>query len=167
MNDMTIRNKLGMLISEKEHNENRKLTYRTISEETGISTGVLVRYMAQNLGAIDINTLETLCEYFNVQPGEIFYWEPKIKPASELDKISKLGAILALANDPHIDGKTKQELIEAEFRKEGHLELDFLTIDELKLYTQALQLLESRARQNKAGNKTKTNQDQDPNPSNN
>lgn len=80
MLDMTIYNRLKILIAEKEFREKRKLTYRTISQETGISTATLTLYMKQGVKAFDTGTLETLCKYFGVLPGEILTYseEPPI-----------------------------------------------------------------------------------------
>lgn len=71
---MAIYNRLKILIAEKEFREKRKLTYRTISDETGISTTTLTLYMSQKGDRIDLNTLETLCKYFNCQPGDILIY---------------------------------------------------------------------------------------------
>jgi putative transcriptional regulator len=74
MLDMTIYNRLKILIAEKEFREDRKLTYRTISEETGISTSTLTLYMRQGVGAFDTGTIETLCKYFDCQPGDLIVY---------------------------------------------------------------------------------------------
>ena len=71
--DMAIYNKLKIKIAEKEFAENRKLTYRTISKETGISTTTLTKYINQG-GGIDPGTLEKLCEYFDCQPGDLLVY---------------------------------------------------------------------------------------------
>ena len=71
---MTIYNRLKILIAEKEFREDRKLTYRTISEETGISTSTLTLYMRQGVGAFDTGTIETLCKYFGCQPGDLIVY---------------------------------------------------------------------------------------------
>jgi putative transcriptional regulator len=73
MLDMAIYNKLKIKIAEKEFHENRKLTYRTISKETGISTTTLTKYINQG-GGIDPGTLEKLCEYFDCQPGDLLVY---------------------------------------------------------------------------------------------
>jgi putative transcriptional regulator len=75
MLDMAIYNKLKIKIAEKEFKENRKLTYRTISQETGISTTTLTKYINQG-GGIDPGTLEKLCEYFQCQPGDLLVYSP-------------------------------------------------------------------------------------------
>jgi putative transcriptional regulator len=74
MFNMAIYNRLKILIAEKELRENRKLTYRAISQETGISTTTLVLYMRQGVGAFDTGTLETLCNYLNCQPGDLIIY---------------------------------------------------------------------------------------------
>jgi putative transcriptional regulator len=74
MNIMAIYNRLKILIAEKELREKRKLTYRTLAQETGISTATLTLYMSQKADRVDLTTLATLCEYFDVQPGEILIY---------------------------------------------------------------------------------------------
>jgi putative transcriptional regulator len=73
MLNVAIYNRLKILIAEKEFNEGRKLTYRTISKETGISTTTLTKYINQG-GGIDPGTLEKLCKYFNCQPGDLLVY---------------------------------------------------------------------------------------------
>ena len=73
LENMAIYNKLKILIAEKEFREGRKLTYRTISKETGISTTTLTKYINQG-GGIDPGTLEKLCEYFGCQPGDLLIY---------------------------------------------------------------------------------------------
>ena len=73
MLNVAIYNRLKILIAEKEFSEGRKLTYRTISKETGISTTTLTKYINQG-GGIDPGTLEKLCKYFNCQPGDLLVY---------------------------------------------------------------------------------------------
>ncbi len=83
---MAIYNRLKVLIAEKELREKRKLTYRTIAEETGLSIGTLTVYMTQRVNRFDGSTIETLCDYFGVQPGDLLIYtanppQPKQKAA--------------------------------------------------------------------------------------
>ena len=71
MSIMAIYNKLKVLIAEKEIKENRRLSYRTISEETGISLSILTSYATQKTNRFDGQTLERLCNYFVCQPGDL------------------------------------------------------------------------------------------------
>ncbi len=85
MFNMTIYNRLKILIAEKELREKRKLTYRTLAQETGISTATLTLYMSQKADRVDLKTLETLCDYFSVQPGDILIYTkepPEISQAA-------------------------------------------------------------------------------------
>jgi putative transcriptional regulator len=72
---MAIKNRLKILIAEKEIKENRKLTLRTISQEIGISTNSLVAYTNQNVVRFDASVLEAFCQYFNCEIGEILFFE--------------------------------------------------------------------------------------------
>lgn len=76
MLDMAIKNKLKILISEKEYREGRKLSYRTVAEEAGISLSVLTDYTSQRVKRFDAVTLEKLCQYFECQPGDLLEYSP-------------------------------------------------------------------------------------------
>jgi len=69
--DMTIYNRVKILIAEKEFREKRKLTYRIIAQETGLTVSTLTAYLTQKATRFDGPTLETLCKYFDCQPGDI------------------------------------------------------------------------------------------------
>lgn len=71
MFDMAIKNKLKVLISEKEYRENRKLSYRTVAEEANIPLSVLTDYTSQKVKRFDVKTLEKLCKYLGCQPGDL------------------------------------------------------------------------------------------------
>lgn len=85
MFNMAIYNKLNILLAEKEFNEKRKLTYRTISEETGISTTTLTKYIKQG-GGIDPGTLEKLCAYLACQPGDLLVYSEDPPPSPKQPK---------------------------------------------------------------------------------
>jgi putative transcriptional regulator len=69
--DMTIQNRLKVLLAEKELRENRKLTYRAVSKETGLAIGTLTEYMTQRVRRFDKSTLETLCQYLSCDVGDL------------------------------------------------------------------------------------------------
>jgi putative transcriptional regulator len=87
MLNMAIYNKLKILIAEKEFREGRKLTYRVIAKETGISTTTLTKYIKQGNG-IDPGTLEKLCEYLPCQPGDLLIYAED-QPAPTTKKASR------------------------------------------------------------------------------
>lgn len=80
---MVIQNRMKILIAQKELREGRKLTYRTIAQETGISTSTLTAYVGQRVDSFARSTLETLCQYFSCQPGDILEYLPEELPPAE------------------------------------------------------------------------------------
>ena len=76
LQDMAIRTKFGILLEQKAYRENRTLTYKTVSEETGISVSVLTDYKASNVKRFDAVTLQKLCDYFDCQPGDLLEYVP-------------------------------------------------------------------------------------------
>ncbi len=65
-----IRSRLSLLLAEKAHREGRKLPYRLVSRETGLSQGVLVRLNSEKIDRVDADSLNTLCGYFST-PGRV------------------------------------------------------------------------------------------------
>ena len=76
--DMAIYNRLKILIAEKEFREGKKLTYRTIKEDTGLNISTLTAYMTQRVNRFDKSTLETLCRYLNCQPGDLLIYSEDV-----------------------------------------------------------------------------------------
>jgi putative transcriptional regulator len=72
---MTIKNRVKILIAEKEIKENRKLTMRIIAQEAGVSTNSLVAYTNQEVVRFDAVVLEAFCKYFNCGVGDILFYE--------------------------------------------------------------------------------------------
>lgn len=69
MNQVATR--LKLLISEKEFTERRRLTYETISNETGIATSTLTDWVNSNVKRFDGDTIAKLCEYFNCNISDL------------------------------------------------------------------------------------------------
>jgi putative transcriptional regulator len=74
--DMTIQNRLKILLAEKELREARKLTYRTVAKETGLAIDTLTAYMTQRVNRFDKSTLETLCNYLSCDIGDLLKFSP-------------------------------------------------------------------------------------------
>jgi DNA-binding Xre family transcriptional regulator len=72
---MAIANRLKILIAEKEFHEKRKLPYRIIAKETGISVNAITAYGTQNVARFDAPILEAFCKYFNCGVGDILFYE--------------------------------------------------------------------------------------------
>ncbi len=87
-----IRSNLDLLRVQKERQEGRRLPYRVIAEETGLSQGVLVRLMSQEFERVDRGSLNTLCGYFGVGVGDVLEYLPDKIVETELPAESKQAA---------------------------------------------------------------------------
>jgi DNA-binding Xre family transcriptional regulator len=69
----------------KEFREKRDLPIRTISEETGLSQGAILRVKNLSLQRVYFSTLEALCSYFEVKTlSELIEYVPdRPDPAQE------------------------------------------------------------------------------------
>jgi putative transcriptional regulator len=72
--------KLPLLRVMKEAREGRKLPYRIIAEETGLSQGVLVRMMNSEFERVETPTLDALCKYFGCGIGDLLEYQEGEKP---------------------------------------------------------------------------------------
>lgn len=79
-----IQSRLPELKLAKEREEGRKLPYRVLSEETGLSVGALQRLMETSgeVDRIDGSTLSRLCDYFGVGVGELLVYVPGVRSST-------------------------------------------------------------------------------------
>lgn len=69
--------RLKNLIAEKEFKERRKITYKVIQDETGLSSTTIAKLLAyKGVQRIDGSTLDKLCEFFGCQVGDILTYVP-------------------------------------------------------------------------------------------
>ncbi|HEY0074975.1 MAG TPA: helix-turn-helix transcriptional regulator [Abditibacteriaceae bacterium] len=54
----------------KAFEEKRKLTLRTIADETGLSLGTVHRVSSGEIEKVYLSTIDTLCAYFGCTVGE-------------------------------------------------------------------------------------------------
>ena len=71
-----IHSNVKVLIAQKERREGRKLPYRVVTEETGLSSGVLTRLMNSEFDRVERTTLNTLCWYFGCGAGDLLIYTP-------------------------------------------------------------------------------------------
>jgi DNA-binding Xre family transcriptional regulator len=66
---------------QKAYLEKRDLPIRTISEETGLSQGAILRVKNLKMERVYLSTLETLCRYFGVKSlSELIEYVPDEDP---------------------------------------------------------------------------------------
>lgn len=68
---MTIQFRLKELMAQKERVEGERVTYRDISEATGISTNTLTILANNRMKQIGLSTIGRLLEYFDCEPGDL------------------------------------------------------------------------------------------------
>ena len=73
---MAIRYRLKALIEHKESLENRKITYRKMASESGVSTNTITNIATQKAEYIHRKNLDRLCKYFSCTPGDIIIYVP-------------------------------------------------------------------------------------------
>lgn len=91
--------RLKQLIAEKEFKERRKITYKVIQDETGLSSTTIAKLLSyKGVNRIDGTTLDKLCDFFGCQVGDILLYIPDfidppklgnntIQPEENLDTI--------------------------------------------------------------------------------
>jgi putative transcriptional regulator len=52
--------------------EQRGVTWQKFGEETGLSKQTVYALMTSKITRLDFRTLDVLCSYFGVTPGEVF-----------------------------------------------------------------------------------------------
>ncbi|MDC0826911.1 helix-turn-helix domain-containing protein [Lactococcus petauri] len=65
-----IKNRLWVLMAE------RRTKISIVSDATGISRTTLTNLKYNRSNRIDFKTLEVLCQYLSITPGEFFEYEP-------------------------------------------------------------------------------------------
>ena len=85
-----IRSNMNVLLAQKENREGRKLPYRVITEETGLSSGVLTRLLNSAFDRVERGTLDTLCQFFGCGVGDLLEYVPseQIMPTREREGVA-------------------------------------------------------------------------------
>jgi putative transcriptional regulator len=84
---MTVRSRLKVLIAQRNldraHRGEDPLTVREIAEACRLAPSVITGLTANRSKRVDFDTLNALCGYFGVQPGELLEYVPDADDASE------------------------------------------------------------------------------------
>jgi len=68
-----LRNRILILVTEKERNLGRRITQKEIAQNIGVSEQLIGRWMKNKVKQFDGETIEKLCAYFNCDVGELLY----------------------------------------------------------------------------------------------
>lgn len=81
---MTIKCTLRLLIARENVRRAEQgqptLSQATVAHETGIAPSVINGLVTGRTQRVDFQTIDRLCAFFKVQPGELFVWEPENDP---------------------------------------------------------------------------------------
>lgn len=68
---MPVRSNLRVLHSLKEAEAGRRITYREVEAETGMTEAQISRYMNNKVVMFHAETLDRLCAFYDCEPGDI------------------------------------------------------------------------------------------------
>ena len=81
---MTVRSRLKLLIAERNLDRIKQglpeITQREIAAESHLPLSTVSGLTSGRAGRVDFRTIDKLCRYFNVQPGELLEYVPGPKP---------------------------------------------------------------------------------------
>ncbi|NUM77656.1 helix-turn-helix transcriptional regulator [candidate division KSB1 bacterium] len=84
--NVTVNNRFGILLAEKRKNERRNISLSEVAEATGISRQALYKWENNSVNRFDVPVINAICQYFGIQPGELFEYVPDEKPAPKKKK---------------------------------------------------------------------------------
>lgn len=71
----TLKNRFLYLMTEKERQLGRNISYTEIAKATGVSVGVISRWANNEVDRFDRPIIEKLCDYFDCDLGDLLYLE--------------------------------------------------------------------------------------------
>lgn len=74
--NVTINNKFAVLLAERRVHEKRNIPLSEVSQETGLPSKTLFAWSNNTVTRFDVHVINAICQYFGVQPGELFEYVP-------------------------------------------------------------------------------------------
>lgn len=68
-----VKNRLFLLVSDKERALGERITYKEIAENIGVSEPVIARWMRNEVNQFDGNVIAKLCAYFACDISDLLY----------------------------------------------------------------------------------------------
>jgi transcriptional regulator with XRE-family HTH domain len=76
---VAINNRFAVLLAEKQIKERRNIPLAEIAAATNVSRRALYAWENNSVHRFDEAVIDALCQYFGVQPGELFEYVPDDK----------------------------------------------------------------------------------------
>jgi putative transcriptional regulator len=68
---MTVNNKFGVLLAQKEAILKRNIPLTEVERETGVTRKTLQQWSNNTVTRFDAPVIDALCKYFDCQPGDL------------------------------------------------------------------------------------------------
>ena len=81
--NVTVNNKFAVLLAEKRVKERRNSPLSEVAESTGISRQALYKWENNSIERFETRVINALCQYFGIEPGELFQYVPDEAPAKK------------------------------------------------------------------------------------
>lgn len=81
--NVTVNNRFAVLLAEKRVKERRNISLQEVAENTGVSRQSLYAWENNRVNRFDVPVINALCQYFGIEPGELFQYVPDQKPAKK------------------------------------------------------------------------------------
>lgn len=84
---VTVNNRFGILLAEKQKKERRNISLSEVAESTGVSRQALYKWENNRVNRFDVPVIDALCKYFGISPGDLFeYIEDEAPPKTKKKK---------------------------------------------------------------------------------
>jgi len=70
-----VKNRVKVLIAEKETRENRRITYRIIEAETGLSKNTVGKWARNEVHDYNRGVIKVFCDYFGCDVGNLIFYD--------------------------------------------------------------------------------------------
>ena len=69
---VAINNRFSVLLAEKRVQAKRNIPLSEVADETGLPPKTLIAWANNTVTRFDVHVIDAICQYFGVQPGELF-----------------------------------------------------------------------------------------------
>jgi putative transcriptional regulator len=74
--NVAINNRFGILLAQRRVQEKRNIPLAEVKDATGIPYKTLFAWQNNSVTRFDVHVINAICQYFGVQPGELFEYIP-------------------------------------------------------------------------------------------
>lgn len=87
--NVAINNRFGILLAQRRVQEKRNIPLTEVADETGLPPKTLFAWANNTVTRFDVHVIDAICQYFRVQPGELFEYIPNEETPKAKTKTSR------------------------------------------------------------------------------